>query len=356
MELTDLDRVSLERVLPTTRGPSDWDDVLRRSRAHETRRRRVRVLAATALVLAAGTASALAVRAALDGGRVNLPPAGATASRPMVGTLVLNYYGRQSEQSGWPARVNNVWIYADGRLIWRRESGPYAVAGVRTGFLEQRLTREGVERLRSHVLSTRLFNRDRKLVSANGLRWGGIGVRTGGRWVTVAWAPRVARIRNVPGPVATRKQAGALSRLAELLADPRSGLPPSAWKVSKVKAYVPSRYAICYWRAPSSPPLRPSRILGSLPAAARDLLRGKTRRYPGRVILVDPAWPSVCSEVTTDEARTLGTVLRAAGFERKKIGFVWTNAGSVSDPREQVLSISSEPILPHGRWVGAMGG
>jgi hypothetical protein len=196
-------------------------------------------------------------------------------------------------------------------------------------------------------------------VSAHGLAWGGIGVLTERRWVSVVWYPRSLPHLTQPNPgsPATRAEARALSRLSELLADPGSALPRSAWKDKKLSAYVPSRYAICYSRGPSARPLSlaPSRVLGSLPAEARALLRGKTRTYPRSVPLVDAPFTASCSEVTTDEARSLGNILRAAGFERKKILFVWTNARNMSD-RSKTLEISFEPILPHGRWVGAMGG
>jgi hypothetical protein len=45
-----------------------------------------------------------------------------------------------------------------GRVIWRREGGPTGVDGVRTGLLEQHLTPEGIELLRSEIISTGLFD------------------------------------------------------------------------------------------------------------------------------------------------------------------------------------------------------
>ena len=53
--MTDVDRASLDRILPATPGSPDWDDVLRRSGArHVARRRRIVVFAAAALVVAVG--------------------------------------------------------------------------------------------------------------------------------------------------------------------------------------------------------------------------------------------------------------------------------------------------------------
>ena len=57
--MTDLDRTSLDRILPSTTGSPDWADVLSRSRAQRgRRRRRVVVALAAAALVAVGTASA----------------------------------------------------------------------------------------------------------------------------------------------------------------------------------------------------------------------------------------------------------------------------------------------------------
>ena len=48
-------------------------------------------------------------------GFIGLPPEGATPSAPERGELVLRYFGRRY------AHWYQVWVYADGRLIWQRE-------------------------------------------------------------------------------------------------------------------------------------------------------------------------------------------------------------------------------------------
>lgn len=56
--MIDLDRASVDRLLPATPGAADWDDVLSRVRAHQgRRRRRIVVLAAASLFLATATAT-----------------------------------------------------------------------------------------------------------------------------------------------------------------------------------------------------------------------------------------------------------------------------------------------------------
>ena len=58
--MTDLDRTSLDRILPDVAGAPDWADVLRRSGAGAGARRwRIVVFAAAALVVALGAASAI---------------------------------------------------------------------------------------------------------------------------------------------------------------------------------------------------------------------------------------------------------------------------------------------------------
>ena len=110
------------------------------------------MLVAVALV-AMVTASAFAVRTfVLDRGLVGLPPVGATPSAPETGELVLAAYVFSAEVG----RIR-LWAYSDGRFIsFPQRKGP-------SGWVEQRLTAEGVERLRSEITSTGLFGNDRKL-------------------------------------------------------------------------------------------------------------------------------------------------------------------------------------------------
>ena len=68
-------------------------------------------------------------------------------------------------------RMTSVFVYADGRVIWVRQGGAPAGANKSTsGFLEQRLTPEGVELLRSKVISTGLFRHDVDLITGSAER------------------------------------------------------------------------------------------------------------------------------------------------------------------------------------------
>jgi hypothetical protein len=138
-----------------------------------------------------------------------LPPEGATQSEPQHGELVM------SELGYMPWYMVN--LYADGRLIWAREPRPGTQPGpVVSVWIEQRLTPEGVELLRSGAV------------------------------------PLGGQFHN-----------------------PAQGLPVSAWEDPKLRPYVPSRYAVCPWYFWGNA----SRALGLLPARAQDLLRGTERNF-----------------------------------------------------------------------------
>lgn len=108
-------------------------------------------------------------------------------------------------------------------------------------------------------------------------------------------------------------RSGALDPFSFLLYADSSG-PASAWADREIKAYVPSRYAVCA--------RDPAEALTLLPDPAADLLRGKEKTYEHSAGQVAHPHRVTCFEVTTDEARALAHVLRRAGFEAGKIGSV----------------------------------
>jgi hypothetical protein len=353
--MTDVDRGSLDRILPFTPGSSDWNDVLRRAREGQVRRRRRFVaLAAATLVAVVGTASTFGtVRDfVLHRGFIGLPPLGATPSTPDSGELVVSAWSVHGDSR------TRLWAYGDGRLIWQREfvhrraDLPESANGRSSGFLEQHLTPEGVELLRSEIISTGLFADDLELrfdESQPAACANFIGVRDSDRLVRVTWfgfgCPRAKGAQT-----ATPGQASALQRLVARLADLPAWLPAGAWKDRKIRAYVPSRYAIRYGAQPQS--LEPSRILALLPAPARELLRAKDRTRtrgfygfaggPMRVVY------GYSSEVTTEEARALAAGLDDAGVKREQGAYALAYSGEAPGPSGNTFSITFEPILPHG--------
>jgi hypothetical protein len=278
-------------------------------------------------------------------GIIGLPPEGATPSTPERGELVLSYWSS-------PFRM---WMYADGRLIWVRH-GPYGANDRSTGYLEQRLTREGAELMRSEVVAAGLFGRDLNIVAIQGLPAGVIEVRNGDRLVRVAWGGAV--LPDSHPTIATAEQAGALQRLDARLAEPASWLPASAWDDREISGYVPSRFSVCY--EGMDDPLPASRILTSLPPAAEDLLRSTDRTRVESGPSVDGEgtryWVQYCSEVTTEEARALAEALDDdPGFEKDSVveayGLVYQTAIGPSGTFDPIVSVAFEPILPHGDWT-----
>jgi Tol biopolymer transport system component len=117
--MTDLDRASLDRILPSTPGSADWEDVLRRSGADRgARRPRFVALAAAVLVVVVGTASAFGtVRDLFLATRVNSKMAFSSFRDGQWDAYVMNTNG--SGQRRLTAKPNDrlpVWS-PDGRKI-----------------------------------------------------------------------------------------------------------------------------------------------------------------------------------------------------------------------------------------------
>jgi hypothetical protein len=232
---------------------------------------------------------------------VGLPPEGAAPSTPEQGELVLSFGGRVSVLGG---DFHRMWLYADGRLIWKSNlEGGGAERGRRfgaseptTAVIEQHLTPEGVELVRSAAIEAGL--RDRQPFGPDddptgwhrpGVIWGGLVLRDGGGFVQANWYDPA-----LPG----------------LLADPASWLPESAWKDQRLAAYVPSRYAVCLGHAAIALP----EILERVPEPARDLIRSKAIEGPA------PDWNEhdrrCLYEVPTDDVRAIAAGLEDAGLRR----------------------------------------
>jgi hypothetical protein len=262
-------------------------------------------------------------------GFIGLPPEGAVPSTPERGELVLSY-------STSPTRM---WVYADGRVIWMRHAHRAVGANERsTGYLEQRLTPEGVELMRSEVISTGLFDQDlehRIRVAGDDVR-GVIEVRNGERLVRIEYSPG--------GTTGLQpEQDAALVTLHGRLADPASWLPASAWEDQEVRAYVPSAFAICFdWGRDR---FGTDQLLDLLPGPAGDLLRTKHLQSEFAVH---------CYEVTTEEARALADIFDEAGYRDTDPNpglYVLAYSVPAPDPINDDILFSFEPVLPHGDWT-----
>ena len=250
--------------------PGDWAAVVGRVDARKDRRRlghpgtftqrrrRLFVVLAVVAFVAVVSASALAVRAfVLDKGFTGLPTVGATPSTPERGVLEMYYWVHDVR-----GRTRN-WVYADGRLIRlgvTRDNGTPL-----PGFREQRLTREGVNLLRSEIISAGGFGHAQPPPGSESLHNANpptIHIRRGDRLVPLTWANN-------------------LKRLEARLTDPDSWLPASAWKQREIKAaYVPSRFEVCATMVVGDPPdIR----LQQMTPARLGVARGRPCRRSGGV-------------------------------------------------------------------------
>ncbi len=284
-------------------------------------------------------------------GFIGLPPEGATPSTPETGELVVYRYAR-----------SRLLVYADGRLIWQQPS--YLAEGANprsTGYLEQRLTPEGVELIRSEVLASGLFDEDLNLIADDDAGPCGILMRVpdGERLVKVFYG-----CPDQAGPdsqAATENQTNAILRLNERLADLQSWLPASGWQDQTIRAYVPSGFGICLH--PSDPnetgPIttvdvestpQPDRgqlieqLLNLLPAPAAEVLRGSET-----VPSLDGS-EEQCLVVTTDEARLLDQALNDVGAELDQVAALAVLAYHVDYPGQDGagVGIVFEPRFPDG--------
>jgi hypothetical protein len=363
--VTDLDHGSLDGVLPSTPGPADWDDVMSRVRASREHRRRLVVLTAVAIVAVAGTASAFStVRDfVLDRGFIGLPPEGATPSAPEGGELVLKWVARSlsianhvQPGGGWVGADVRTWVYADGRVIWQREGAPTpeGATELRSGLLEQRLTPEGLELLRSELIATGLFERNLALdVPQFDFTYGAAEIRRDDQLVHFEWGcPSAPRCEDA---TATPEQVSALRRLDALLSDPVSVLPSSAWADRQIRAYVPSHYAVC---VDTSPPTDIAPLLSLLPARAEELLRDKSwtssewepvETREGGVIVVLGRAVTYCSKLATEAAREVDKALSGldpdARFPHDPLRYLVAEAVDNLNP----TTIGFSPYLPHGQ-------
>jgi hypothetical protein len=283
-------------------------------------------------------------------GFIGLPPEGAAPSTPERGELVLEFFGDPPPSDMY----TNMWMYADGRLIWRQFPANVPYDGRVTGLLERRLTPEGLDLVLSEVISTGLFDKNLDLAiegltpadsGPHAIKCGfgpGIEVRNRDRLVSLTW------LRGCGEPelqLATPEQADAVVRLVGRLADPASWLPEQAWEDQEIRAYVPSRYAICGNTVglpegvPRSEWPTTSEIVDQLAGPVKALI------YADGRVISERDGGGGCYEVTTDEARAIVRALDDAGLESELRMFL-TYAFDTPELR-WADGIAFVPILPH---------
>ena len=289
------------------------------------------------------------------GGIIGLPLEEATPSAPEHGKLVLHLSGGAGYQ--WGDQWTDLWVYADGRLIWGDGPGAYQPANApiegATGFVEQHLTPAWVEFLRTQVISTGLFEHDLALLDLLGPgdpNFLEIQVRNGDRLVWLTWAVKENWRVSKDTPTATPEQASTLLGIHSLLSHPTSW-PARAWENQDPETFVPSRYQV--WLRVFSDQIngRPvpvgEREFGLLPTPATNILRLGTKVGKDTY------------ELTTDDVRTLAEALNAAGLEPWRAmamgGEVFLQY-QLDDPYQlgSSLHIFFGPVLPHGEamWLG----
>jgi hypothetical protein len=240
------------------------------------------------------------------------PPAGAVPSTPETGELVVGLFGITGHGE------TAIYVYADGRLISHRNrhiGRPGSVTSISTGYLVQRLTLEGVELLRAEALSSGLFEEYHEL---DGFPCP-IQVHNGDRLGSVACSPE-----------RTPEQIGWDVWLRERLADPAKWLPASAWEDQAHTPYVPSRYSVCLYRT------------GVLPEAVAAVLAEGTPTTPP-----DDADAS-CTDLSTDQTRTLAAALDDAGARRGPDQEPEFDYVLVDGAGQDAGNIMFTPYLPHG--------
>jgi hypothetical protein len=261
-----------------------------------------------------------------------LLPEGAP-STPLTGELVASV----ASQTG-----GVYYLYADGRLI--QSSGQPDVWG---GMVEQRLTPEGVERVRAEFLAAAQLT-STSLATADECWGGGACVR--------GVDGRVVRI--LPGPVSPATPAStAEARLVSYLSTLASSLPKTAWADRRIKTYVASRIRVCIGTYADLPDraipvqIDLAAVLPAFPAGAAELFAGREAHGGG-----PPCVYSV--EMTLEEARALADIFFSAtgGGAHEYGGIVVRNEELATIPSDRsagiVAYITFGPLLPNERLVG----
>jgi hypothetical protein len=251
--------------------------------------------------------------AALRVGFVGLPPVGARPSTPEQEVLIYDI-APCSPSHGF----EGLSVLADGRLIW-------AVSG---RLVEQRLSPEGVELMRSELLGSGLFDGDDGNDECLDGKYSGHSEVTPNSMGSEFGAPRYADVAR--------------------LADPWSWLPASAWADTEIKAFVASEYSVYITGGSSGFGPHTTNPAPELPAAVQEFVRGREwecQRTSKGLWCYTPSY-----SFTTDEVRRLVEALEGAGF-------VAENTGTVLEYHDETsILIELSPRLPWEVGVGPIPG
>ena len=251
-----------------------------------------------ALVFALAVAAAGSASARFDSLPTHFagfPAESVKASTPTTGRLLI---GLRSGTTG-----TAIWnVYSDGRVISQKwtSSGDATVvpAGARrldTGYVQQRLTLQGVQLLRSRLLATGLFEHDLRLAFGRHHAWVFHQVQRGDRLVTVSGVPSPDPSWNQTFTNPTPAQTQALASIENFVADPARWLPARAWADARIRAFGPGRYLLVFDRGYPD--------LSKLPAPARRVL-----------VQYKQLRSHACQIVTTGQARALVQAFVKAGI------------------------------------------
>jgi WD40-like Beta Propeller Repeat len=234
----------------------------------------------------------------------------AQGSRPTpTGRVVMGF--RLIDPSDASRASDSLWtVYANGLLVWQRWSGaglatvvPRGAGRLDTGYVQQRLTRRGVELLRSRMLATGLFKHDLSLSDES---WFSAEVRQGDHLTELSV--------DSGGGATTPAQQRAIRKIEALIIGLGSWLPDTAWADSTIRPFVPSHY-FAEFDGSASKTASPKR---RLPSSARELIRSASR----------------CGVITTAQARALLQALADAGVSPSRnvprgIQYDWNALGVI---------------------------
>ena len=221
-------------------------------------------------------------------GFIGLPPEGTMPSASDAGETVLEHLwgdGPITGNAGLESFPGAIWVYADGRVIWYIHADLPEGANARsTGFLEQRLTPDGVDHF----------------------------------------------VVNSAARASFRSELRAMTpeELGERLRDPL-GWPAGTWLDQTIRPYVATNYRVCFQPLydrnvrlgnPDAfeaneleGPRGWSQLLELLPESARDIARawnwGENRSHPNGFFIY-------CAHRSTEEARALADALSEAGVDQ----------------------------------------